>query len=84
MNAQQSNMHSAFQILRLPQVFQVTGLCRSMVYQMEAEQRFPRRIKIGTRAVGWLQGEIQAWLAARVEVSRPAALPQARCPSPPH
>jgi prophage regulatory protein len=41
-----------------------------MVYQMEAEQRFPRRIKIGTRAVGWLEGEILSWLSARIESSR--------------
>ena len=59
-----------FQVLRLPQVCQVTGLCRSMIYQLEAEQRFPRRIKIGLRAVGWIEGEVQGWLAEQVERSR--------------
>ena len=58
------------QVLRLPQVCQVTGLCRSMIYQLEAEQRFPRRIKIGLRAVGWIEGEVQGWLAEQVERSR--------------
>jgi prophage regulatory protein len=58
------------QVLRLPQVRQVTGLGRSMIYQLEAERRFPRRIKIGARAVGWLQDEVQAWVAARVKRSR--------------
>jgi prophage regulatory protein len=57
-------------ILRLPQVCEVTGLCRSQIYQMEAELRFPRRIKIGTRAVGWLEQDVQAWLGARIEASR--------------
>ena len=38
-----------------------------MVYQLEAEQRFPHRIKIGLRAVGWVESEIQAWLAQRVQ-----------------
>jgi prophage regulatory protein len=47
------------QVLRLRQVIEVTGLCRSMIYQLEAEERFPSRIRIGTRAVGWLRGEIQ-------------------------
>ena len=60
------NLH----VLRLPQVCEITGLCRSMVYQMEAEERFPRRIKIGRRAVGWLEGEIVSWLSARIESSR--------------
>jgi prophage regulatory protein len=58
------------QVLRLPQVCRVTGLCRSMIYQLEAERRFPRRIKIGVRAVGWVEAEVQAWLADRIESSR--------------
>jgi len=41
-----------------------------MIYQMEAELRFPRRVKIGTRAVGWLEGEVQAWLISQIEASR--------------
>lgn len=58
-------------ILRLPQVCEVTGLGRSMIYQMEAEQRSPARAKIGTRAVGWLEREVNAWLTRRVEARRP-------------
>jgi predicted DNA-binding transcriptional regulator AlpA len=38
----------------VPQVCEVTGLCRSMIYQLEADLRFPQRVKIGIRAVGWL------------------------------
>ncbi len=57
-------------ILRLPQVCDVTGLCRSMIYQMEADKRFPERVKIGTRAVGWLEREVHAWLIKRIEISR--------------
>jgi prophage regulatory protein len=60
-------------ILRLPQVCDVTGFCRSMIYLMEAEHRFPKRVKIGTRAVGWLEGDVQAWLANRIETSRTQA-----------
>ncbi len=59
-------------ILRLPQVCEVTGLCRSMIYQMEADLRFPKRVKIGTRAVGWLENEVHDWLSARIQASRPA------------
>jgi hypothetical protein len=29
---------------------------------IEAERRFPSRIKIGTRSVGWIECEIQGWL----------------------
>ncbi len=61
------------QVLRLPQVCKVTGLCRSMIYQLEAERRFPSRIKLGLRAVGWIEGEVQEWLAVRIERSRGSA-----------
>jgi prophage regulatory protein len=61
---------SSLQILRLPQVCKVTGLRRSMIYQLEAEQRFPNRIKIGIRAVGWIESEVQVWVARRIAASR--------------
>ena len=57
-------------ILRLPQVCEVTGLCRSMIYQLEADLRFPKRVKIGIRAVGWLDREVHAWLVLRIAQSR--------------
>lgn len=60
----------SLQILRLPQVCNVTGLRRSMIYQLEAEQRFPKRIKIGIRAVGWIESEVQIWVAKRIAASR--------------
>ena len=58
------------QILRLPQVCKMTGLCRSSVYQMESEGQFPKRIKIGARSVGWIESEVQTWLRQRLEQSR--------------
>jgi prophage regulatory protein len=56
--------------LRLRQVSQLTGLGRSMIYQMQAEGRLPQRIKLGERAVGWLESEVRDWLATRIDASR--------------
>jgi len=81
------------QILRLPQVCKVTGLRRSMIYQLEAQRRFPGRVRIGARAVGWVEAEVQGWLAGRIKHHRagggckaaptsPAAtmaMPKSRC-----
>jgi predicted DNA-binding transcriptional regulator AlpA len=58
------------QILRLPEVCKTTGLGRSMVYQLEAEQRFPARVRISERAVGWVEEEVQGWLTERIQRSR--------------
>jgi len=61
---------SVLQILRLPQVCKITGLGRSMIYQLEAEGRFPHRVRIGLRAVGWVGTEVQGWLEGRIERNR--------------
>jgi prophage regulatory protein len=61
-------------ILRLPEVKRSTGLSRSTIYLRIAEGKFPKPISLGTRAVGWLENEIQDWLKRRIEASRkPAA-----------
>lgn len=70
MNTAASSLTAQVQVLRLPQVCQITGLCRSTVYQLEAEQKFPHRIKLSTRAVGWVEEEVRMWLIKRIENSR--------------
>lgn len=48
--SQQPSAPMPLQILRLQQVCRMTGLCRSLVYQFEAEDRFPKRIRLTQRA----------------------------------
>ena len=74
MSLQIGSRESSLQILRLPQVCAVTGLKRSMIYQLEAEQRFPNRIKIGVRAVGWIESEVRTWVAMRIAESRASVM----------
>src|SRR5579859_552831 len=57
-------------ILRLPNVLDRTGLSRSTVYQRVTEGRFPRPVSLGARAVGWIETEIEEWIARQIEVSR--------------
>ena len=57
-------------ILRLPAVKARIGLSRSSIYQLVAESRFPRPIALGSQSVGWLESEVDGWLAAQVEKSR--------------
>ena len=56
-------------ILRRNQVEERTGLKRSTLYEQIKKGDFPSPIKIGIRAVGWIDSEIQAWLESRVKVS---------------
>jgi prophage regulatory protein len=57
-------------ILRLPNVLDRTGLSRSTVYQRVTEGRFPRPVSLGTRAVGWIETEVEEWIARQIEASR--------------
>jgi prophage regulatory protein len=60
-------------ILRLPAVKARTGLSRSTIYLRVSEGAFPKPINLGPRAVGWIESEIESWLAARIAESRQAA-----------
>jgi prophage regulatory protein len=60
-------------ILRLPAVKTRTGLSRSTIYLRVSQGTFPRPVSLGGRAVGWVEDEIQSWLAERIAASRKAA-----------
>ena len=57
-------------IVRRPQVQVRTGLPKSSIYALMAKGAFPKPIKIGARAVGWLDSDIDAWIEAQVSASR--------------
>lgn len=60
-------------ILRLPSVKARTGLSRSTIYLRISEGSFPRPVSLGGRAVGWIEAEVNDWLAMRIAASRPAS-----------
>ena len=53
-------------LLRLPMVMRITGLARSTIYKLISQNQFPVPIKLSTRAVAWLQSEIDTWVSSRV------------------
>jgi prophage regulatory protein len=53
-------------LVRLPEVIERTSLSRSTIYEMMAQGRFPRPVKLNLRSNGWVEGEINDWLASRV------------------
>lgn len=54
-------------IMRRPAVTAMTGLPRSTIYYLMQHSDFPRQIKLGPRASGWLKSEIEAWIQQRIE-----------------
>ena len=63
-------MAKAVTIVRLPAVLDITGLKRSTLYKRVAGGNFPRPIRLGPRAVGWIRHEVDEWLRARIAESR--------------
>jgi prophage regulatory protein len=57
-------------ILRLRQVVARTGLSRSTIYERIHAGEFPAQISLGARAVGWLEADVEAWIARQVERTR--------------
>lgn len=62
-------------ILRLPKVKERTGLSRSTIYLKASKGTFPKSISLGenARSVGWIEAEIEAWIARQIERSRKVA-----------
>lgn len=58
-------------ILRLDAVKARTGLSRSYIYLLITESKFPKQVSLGARAVGWVESEIDSWIEARINESRP-------------
>jgi prophage regulatory protein len=52
-------------LLRLPNVLQLSGLSRSSIYEGIKSHSFPCPIRIGKRAVAWREVDIQEWLNSR-------------------
>jgi prophage regulatory protein len=59
-------------ILRRKQVEARTGLSRSTIYERIQARTFPAQVLIGAKAVGWVESEIDSWIAAKIEKSRKA------------
>ncbi|AUA58889.1 dipicolinate synthase [Achromobacter spanius] len=54
-------------LLRLPEVRKRTLRSRTTIY---TDPTFPKPIKIGKRAVAWLESEVDEWIARRIAASR--------------
>jgi prophage regulatory protein len=73
-------MSAPLRILRLPDVIGKTGLQRDSIYRLGHEGSFPKPVKISDRATGWIESEVDAFIAERM-VERDAAIAAAAPPA---
>lgn len=53
-------------LLPIDDVIERTGLSRRTLYQEISESRFPKAVQLTARRVGWVEEEIDGWIAAKV------------------
>lgn len=57
-------------LIRLPEVLLRTGYGKAWIYRLISEDRFPTQIKIGSRAVAFIESEIDDWIQATIDETR--------------
>lgn len=60
--------HRPARILRMPTVTERVGLKRTTIYDMIRTGKFPKPVPLNDKSVGWLESEIDEWIASRVAV----------------
>ncbi len=56
--------------IRLPEVQRRTGYSKAWIYRLISQQRFPSAVKIGSRAIAFVESEIDDWIDQRIVESR--------------
>ena len=57
-------------LIRLPEVLKRTGFGKAWIYRLISEGRFPAPVKIGVRAVAFVESEVEEWIQSVIETSR--------------
>ena len=52
--------------LKRPEVEQLTGLKRSIIYDKMKAGTFPKPVKLSARAVAWPEVKVDAWIDERL------------------
>lgn len=55
-------------LLRMPTVTERVGLKRTAIYDMIRTGKFPKPVPLNDKSVGWLESEVDEWIASRVAV----------------
>ncbi|MEI2605274.1 AlpA family transcriptional regulator [Erwinia aphidicola] len=57
-------------LIRMPEVLSKTGYRKSWVYRLISENKFPKPIKLGRRAVAFIEIEVDEWILQKISQSR--------------
>ena len=55
-------------VLKMPAVEEKTGLKKGAIFKAAANGIFPKQIKLGNSAAGWIESEVDAWIAEQIAI----------------
>jgi prophage regulatory protein len=55
-------------LLRIREVMDITCLSRMTLYRMEKGGDFPRRRRLGTNSVAWVESDVNTWIETRPSI----------------
>ena len=61
------------QVIRPRQIREFCGLSKTTAYRLTAAGQFPKLVKLGPRASGWLASEVLEYLSQRAAARKAAA-----------
>lgn len=62
-------------LIRRPEVERLTGLKRSVIYDLIQRGRFPKPVHLTDRAVAWPESEVLDWIGNRPRAGGCASVP---------
>ncbi|MFP2561133.1 helix-turn-helix transcriptional regulator [Enterobacter ludwigii] len=57
-------------LVRISEVIRRTGYSKAWIYRLMSQGKFPSSVKIGSRAIAFVESEVDEWINQRIEESR--------------
>ncbi|EPY1262797.1 MULTISPECIES: AlpA family transcriptional regulator [Klebsiella] len=54
-------------LIRFSEVQKRTGYSKAWLYKLISQGRFPSAVKLGSRAIAFVEGEVDEWINQRIE-----------------
>lgn len=64
----------ALRYIRMKETCRKTGLSKSTIYERISAGTFPAPVRLGERAVAFIESEVEAWMLAILAANRPQTL----------
>lgn len=63
---QYDNDNEPARLVSLNDACELTSLSRTMINKLRGDGRFPVAVPLGERRIGFVRGEVQAWINGRI------------------